>query len=209
MARIFWPAVLLILRAGFPPCAATQVSSDQARRAGNVPYRVRRTGDAIRLDARFAESVWHDADSIVDFRQREPLEGAPASERTVVKIVRDDHQLYVSIRAFDRDMAGVRSTQLRRDADLSSDDNLTILIDSYRDRRGAFLFRSNPNGAMWDAQLVGLDNLNENWNGIWDVATRRDAESWTAEFEIPIRTLRFNPGNETIGLNVGRFIRRK
>jgi hypothetical protein len=163
----------------------------------------------IRLDARLAESDWNKADSIVDFRQREPVEGAPASERTVVKMVRTDALLYVAVRAYDRQMQAVRSTQLRRDADLSSDDNITILIDSYRDRRGAFLFRTNPNGAMWDAQLTGLDNVNDNWNGIWDVATRRDSLSWTAEFAIPLRTLRFNPGNDAVGLNIRRFIRRK
>jgi hypothetical protein len=106
-------------------------------------------------------------------------------------------------------MANVRGAQLRRDADLSSDDNITILIDSYRDRRGAFLFRTNPHGAMWDAQLTGFDNVNENWNGIWDVTTRRDSVSWIAEFAIPLTTLRFNPSNDVIGLNVRRFIRRK
>src|SRR5213076_369283 len=148
------------------------------------------------LDARLAEAAWLVADSVVDFRQREPMEGVPASERTVVKIIRNAERLYVAIRAYDREMRAVRGTQLRRDADLSSDDNVTILIDSYRDRRGAFLFRTNPNGTMWDAQLVGLDNLNENWNGIWDVVTRRDSVSWSAEFAIPLRTLRFNPGND-------------
>jgi hypothetical protein len=61
---------------------------------------------------------------------------------------------------------------------------------------------------MWDAQLTGFDNVNENWNGIWDVATRRDSASWSAEFAIPLRTLRFNPGNNIIGLNVRRVIRR-
>jgi hypothetical protein len=101
------------------------------------------------------------------------------------------------------------SSQRRRDADLSTDDNVTILIDSYRDRRGAFLFQTNPSGAMWDAQLTGLDNVNQNWNGIWDVATRRDSVSWAAEFAIPLATLRFNPGNDVIGLNIRRFIRRK
>src|SRR5205814_1452768 len=50
---------------------------------------------------------------------------------------------------------------------------------------------------------------NQNWNGIWDVATRRDSMSWIAELEIPIRTLRFRPGNDVIGLNVRRLIRRK
>ena len=165
--------------------------------------------EAVRLDGSLAGPAWSAADSIVDFRQREPLEGAPASERTVVKVIRDARNLYVGVRAYDRDIAGVRASQLRRDADLSSDDNVTILIDSYRDRRSAFLFRTNPNGAMWDAQLVGLDNVNENWNGIWDVTTRRDSNSWTAEFAIPIRTLRFRRGSDAVGLNVRRFIRRK
>jgi len=148
-------------------------------------------------------------DSIVDFRQREPVEGAPATERTVVKVIRVADLIYVAVRAYDSNARGVRSSQLRRDADMSSDDNITVLIDSYRDRRGAFLFRTNPNGAMWDAQLVGLDNVNENWNGIWDVVTSRDSVSWSAEFAIPLRTLRFNPGNDIIGLNIRRVIRRK
>ena len=169
---------------------------------------VRRATDAVRLDARAEEAVWRGADSIVDFRQREPVEGAPASERTVVKVLRDEERIYVLVRAYDRDVPGLRASQLRRDADLSSDDNVTVLIDSYRDRRGAFLFRTNPNGAMWDAQLVGLENLNASWNGIWEVATRRDSVSWTAEFAIPLQTLRFDPRNDVIGLNVRRFIRR-
>src|SRR6266581_2764084 len=172
-------------------------------------YRVRATNEHVRLDARFSEPVWATADSIVDFRQREPLEGPPATERTVVKIIRDAERLYVAVRAYDHDVRGIRSAQLRRDADLSSDDNVTLLVDSYRDRRGAFLFRTNPNGAMWDAQLTGLDNVNENWNGIWDVVTRRDSVSWSAEFAIPLRTLRFNPSKDVIGLNVRRVIRRK
>src|SRR5437667_4811339 len=172
-------------------------------------YRVRTTSEPIRLDARFAEGIWQALDSIVDFRQREPLEGSPATERTVVKIVRDAERLYVAVRAYDHDVRSIRSAQLRRDADLSSDDNVTLLVDSYRDRRGAFLFRTNPNGAMWDAQLTGLDNVNENWNGIWEVATRHDSESWSAEFAIPLRTLRFNPSNDVIGLNIRRVIRRK
>ncbi len=179
------------------------------RNAAEPAYRVRVTTEPIRLDARFAEPIWQTVDSIIDFRQREPLEGAPATERTVVKLVRSGDQLYVAVRAYDREMSRVRGAQLRRDADLSSDDNITLLIDSYRDRRGAFLFRTNPNGAMWDAQLTGFDNVNENWNGIWDVVTRRDSVSWSAEFAIPLRTLRFNPANDVVGLNVRRVIRRK
>jgi hypothetical protein len=184
------------------PCAAQS-------NATTGMYKVVRAVPEVRLDGRLDNPLWLAADSITELRQREPLEGAPASERTVIKVIRDATTIYVAVRAYDRDMSSVRASQLRRDADLSSDDNITILIDSYRDRRGAFLFRTNPNGAMWDGQLVGLDNINENWNGIWEVVTNRDSVSWIAEFAIPIRTLRFNPANAAIGLNVRRFIRRK
>ena len=55
---------------------------------GEASYRVRVASQPIRLDARFSEAVWQTVDSIVDFRQREPLEGSLATERTVVKVVR-------------------------------------------------------------------------------------------------------------------------
>ena len=168
------------------------------------------TSRRIRLDGRLDESDWARADSLTDFRQREPVAGEPASERTVVKALRGADALYIGVRAYDGDARHIRATELRRDADLSSDDNLQLLIDSFHDRRGAFVFGTNPNGARWDAQLTDLDNLNENWNGIWDVAVSRDAGGWTAEFRIPFATLRFrNKPGMRFGFNVRRFIRRK
>ena len=149
-------------------------------------------------------------DSIDDFRQREPREGSPATERTVVKVAHDAEAIYIVVRCYDSDMRGVRASQLRRDADLSSDDNIQLLIDSYDDRRSAFVFGTNPNGAMWDAQFSGVDDLNENWNGVWDVAVSRETSGWTAEFRIPLLALRFHAGiNQEFGFNVRRFIRRK
>src|SRR6478672_6383361 len=157
---------------------ARQASSETRRSEVSV----RRVAGVVRLDGTLRESFWARADSIVDFRQREPVEGAPASERTVVRVVRDADALYVAVHAYDRAPEAIRATQLRRDADLSSDDNITLLIDSFHDRRSAFVFQTNPNGAMWDAQFSGVDILNENWNGIWDVVVTRDSTGWLAEF---------------------------
>lgn len=171
---------------------------------------VRRGAAPLRLDARLAGPAWHDADSIVDLRQREPIVGEPATERTVVLVLRDDDALYVRVRAYDSDATKIRASEYRRDADLAGDDNVQILIDSFHDRRGAFVFGTNPNGAMWDAQLVDLDNLNVDWNGIWDVAVTRDSAGWTATFRIPFSTLRFHGGaDQRFGFNVRRFVRRK
>src|SRR5205807_4001741 len=75
----------------------------------------------ISLDGRLDGAAWASAASITDFRQREPSVGAPASERTVVKVLRDATALYVAVRAYDGDMRHVRASELRRDADLSGD----------------------------------------------------------------------------------------
>ena len=167
------------------------------------------TRQVIRLDGRLAEAAWATADSLSDFRQREPREGAPPTERTVVRILRDGQALYIGVRAWDQAAQGIRATQLRRDADLESDDNIVILIDGFHDRRGAFLFATNPRGAMWDAQFSGVDVLNEDWNGLWEVAATRDTAGWTAEFRIPFSTLRYRPGPTTgFGFNIRRLIRR-
>lgn len=201
-----WEVVLAITVAWPRPAFSQQDSANRPDPPSSL--RAAAAGEAIRLDGRLDEDAWAGVDSIVDLRQREPEEGRPATEQTVVKVLRTADALYVGVRAHDRDVRLLRATQLRRDADLSVDDNVTLLLDSFHDRRSGFVFRTNPNGAMWDAQFSGVDDADENWNGIWDVAVTRDALGWTAEFRIPFRTLRFRDGDGVFGFNVQRFIRR-
>src|SRR5205807_1192912 len=133
------------------------------RAASSAPIPATLSRAPVWLEGRLDEPFWAAADSINAFRQREPLEGSPATERTVVKVAHDADALYIVVRCYDSNMRSVRASQLRRDADLSSDDNVQLLIDSFDDRRSAFVFATNPNGALWDAQFSGVDDLNENW----------------------------------------------
>src|SRR5436189_4440642 len=189
---------------------AAQQENSGGRRTSSATIRATLIRAPVTLDGRLDEPFWAAADSIDDFRQREPLEGSPTTERTVVRVAHDADALYIVVRCYDSNMRSVRASQLRRDADLSSDDNVRLLIDSFDDRRSAFVFGTNPNGALWDAQFSGVDDLNENWNGIWDVAVSRESAGWTAEFRIPLLALRFHAGtNPEFGFNVRRFIRRK
>src|SRR5437899_1713887 len=183
---------------------AAQQDNSGGRRASSATIRATPIRAPVTLDGRLDEPFWAAADSIDDFRQREPLEGSPATERTVVKVAHDADALYIVVRCYDSSMRSVRASQLRRDADLSSDDNVRLLIDSFDDRRSAFVFATNPNGTLWDAQFSGVDDLNENWNGIWDVAVSRDSGGWTAEFRIQLIAMRFHAGtNPEFGFNVG------
>ena len=148
-------AVTLALAQGPLPGAAVPSPRPSTGSARIVPaIRLHHVpAGAIRLDGRLDEVEWSQADSITDLRQRDPDNGAPASERTVIRILGTPDALIIGVRAYDTNPDEIRATQLRRDADLSTDDHVSLLIDSFRDNRGAFVFRTNPNGARLDAQL--------------------------------------------------------
>ena len=99
--------------------------------------------------------------------------------------------------------------QLRRDADLSSDDTFTLLLDPQRDRRSGYLFSVNPNGALYDAEILGPDDTNSDWDGRWDARARLTSWGWSAEIWLPWQTLRYGANGAPWGLNLERFIRRK
>jgi uncharacterized protein DUF5916 len=177
--------------------------------AAGAQSRAVRTEAAIRLDGVPDEAVWRLADSIADFTQSEPLEGRPATERTVVRLLRTARGLYVGVWAYDSLPERIRHSQLRRDSDLESDDVVTVMLDPLRDRRSGYLFSVNPNGALSDAEILNFQNRNADWDGVWDARARRGPEGWTAELFIPWQTLRYRPDQDVWGVNIDRLIRRK
>ena len=169
-----------------------------------------RTNEPIKVDGRLDEAIWNIAQPIGDLRQREPVEGAEASEATEIRIAYTDAALYFAIVCRDRTASGIVSTQLTRDADLDVDDRITIVLDPFLDHRNGFFFQINPAGARSDGQVSNnAEHLTFEWDGIWNAAARRDADGWTAEIEIPFKTLRFAPGQTVWGINVERQIKRR
>lgn len=179
--------------------------------ASTAPAAVRalRTTAAIRLDGVPDEPAWLSADSITDFTQREPHEGESATERTVVRLLATDAGLWVALWAYDRTRERIRRSQLRRDADLGSDDRFAILLDPQSDRRSGYVFQVNPNGALYDGEVRSHENVNADWNGVWDARARLADFGWTAELFIPWQTLRYPAAGGRWGMNCGRFIRHK
>ncbi len=164
----------------------------------------------IVVDGRLDEPAWRRAEVGTNFRQREPREGAPASERTEFSIAYTPTTLYVALRAFDRAPGRIIAKEMERDAELASDDSFVLVFDTFLDGRNSFAFATNPNGARHDALITdeGRD-VNEEWDGVWSVKARRTTDGWTAEIGIPFATLRFDPALDRWGLNVQRLIRRK
>lgn len=170
--------------------------------------RVRTIQTNIRLDGILNEADWALADSIWEFRQKEPVENGDPSERTVVRLLATPAGLAVGWWLYDRNPAGIVRTQLRRDAVLRSDDYVSMVIDGLSDQRSAFYFRTNANGALWDGEHVSFDSGNEEWDGVWDVRTQITDEGWTAEMLIPWATLRYPEDVASMGMNFRRFLPR-
>ena len=139
------------------------LGAQRALQINGVDHRVYRTSREITLDGRFTEPEWAQADSIADFRQKDPVEGAPGTERTVVRLLATPTGLAIGWSCYDRDAANIVRSQVRRDAELRSDDYVSMGIDGLHDKRSAFYFRSNANGAMWDGEHVDIETGNESW----------------------------------------------
>jgi len=180
-----------------------------------------RVEEAPRIDGRLDEAAWSRAEVATGLRQREPLEGDPATETTEVRVLYTESALYLGVTLRDREPGAIVARTYDRDAlarfgifgglDGVPDDAFAFVLDTYHDRRNAYLFMTNPLGNLTDALIENEGaGVNVDWDGVWDVATRRTAEGWTAEIEVPFWTLKFvgeNPG--TWGFNFARVIKRR
>src|SRR6266550_3455240 len=192
---------LAVLCVAVPPSLIAQnIHPTPAPDARAVPLR-----EEIHLDGKLDETVWHTAPPAADFRQNQPHEGQPATQRTEVRFAFDDAAIYVGARMFDDSGAGgVRTRLVRRDADMNSD-YLEVIFDTYHDHIGRLFFQVNPSGVKQDANGLGGGG-DPSWDPVWEVETNIDSLGWTAEMRIPFSQLRYPATSEeqTWGLQIWR-----
>jgi hypothetical protein len=205
--RSRWLVFVLFVAVG-PVTVRGQASEVRVARAARVER-------APKLDGTLDDPLWSKAEPTSDFRQREPYETQPATERTEVRVIYTNHEVYFGIACYDSDPRGIVATELRRDLSQALDDYFEILIDSTHDRRNAYVFQINPLGTQVDG-LITEERRSESvdfdpgWDGVWTSNARITDEGWTATIGIPFSTLNFTQSQDVVwGLNFKRFIRRK
>jgi hypothetical protein len=178
---------------------------------GQRTVTARRTELIPRIDGDLTEEAWGKAAVSLNFTQQEPHEGAPSSERTDLLVLYTTTTLYVGVICHDADPSGIRATERRRDEGFGEDDRVSLVLDTFHDHRSAFLFRTNPLGAQYDALISDEGkSINANWDEKWEVAAQINSAGWTVEFAIPFRSLRASESNgRDWGIDVERIIRRK
>ena len=182
--------------------AAQQPASVRPRLRASV------TRARVHLDGKLDDPAWATADSIT-LTQVEPNEGAAPSARTVVRVLVTAGAVIIGIRADDAEPGGIVSFARQRDAALSNEDHVKIVVDTYGDGRSGYVFAVNPSGARYDALVTAQgESENVNWDAIWEAATARGPQGWSAEILIPVKSLMFREGLTEWGFNIQRRIQR-
>jgi hypothetical protein len=172
----------------------------------NTSYTTQRTGtNPPEIDGKLEDAVWAEVAWGDSFTQRQPYDGKPPTFKTQFKILYDDINIYVGIRAFDDNPLTIVKRLTRRDE--SDGDIVEVTFDSYFDKLTGFQFTVNAAGVKSDAILTNDNNNDFTWDPIWFVKTNVDSLGWTAEMKIPLNQLRFSSKPEqTWGLQVFRLL---
>jgi hypothetical protein len=176
---------------------------------GQLDVRVPRVEEpGVRVDGRLDEPAWRSAAVLTGFTQSTPAEGIPARERTETLVFYTPRELFIGIRAHASDPSRIRSTLAERDQ-ITADDHVRILLDTFHDRRRAFALFVNPLGIQQDGTFSDgeFNGFTFSPDFIFDSRGRLTGEGYEVEIRIPLRSLKFPSGaTQTWGLNVIRVI---
>ncbi len=172
-------------------------------------YKATYVTTAPSIDGILNDEIWNLGEWVDDFTQNEPYNGRPASQRTEFKILFDDNNLYVAIKAYDTNPDSIVNRLTRRDE--ADGDLVAILVDSYHDQRTAFCFGVSSAGVKYDQMFTGDGQSQDGtWDPNWWVKTSLNKDGWIAEMKIPFSQVRFEKSSGDVwGLEMARIIYRR
>ena len=164
------------------------------------------------------DAAWQAATPATGFRVVRPVEGQLASQRTEVAVGFTDTALYIGVVCYDENPAGIVYADSRRDSSMDDTDSFQVILDPFADRQNGFVFGTTPTAVEYDGQVTnqgsgtfgsGGGGFNLNWDTTWSVRTKIGEFGWSAEMEIPFKSLRYSAEEvQAWGINFQRNIRR-
>ena len=168
---------------------------------------------AITMDGKLDEPAWQNAPRL-KLVQQSPRPEAPTPYETEVRVILATGRIYFGFQCKDPDPRHISVHTMRRDetmgreGETKTDDTLSIVLDTYGDRRTGYFFQINAAGTRTDGLISNPESVSLDWDGIWDARTARTPDGWSAEIIIPTRTLSFTRGLNAWGLNLERYVPR-
>ncbi|MDR0750349.1 MAG: carbohydrate binding family 9 domain-containing protein [Tannerellaceae bacterium] len=143
------------------------------------------------IDGALRDDCWENAGEWYGaFVQQQPDEGKPETEETCLKVLYDNHNIYVAFRALDAEPDRINRWPVPRDQ--IEGDAVCVVFDSYADKRTGFAFALTAGGTKADFLCTNTDDDDYTWNAVWEGRISSDSEGWYAEFRIPLSQLRYS-----------------
>lgn len=170
---------------------------------------IRKTNQEIIIDGKLDDAAWQSADSAYNFMQQFPSDTSYANSQTIAKILYDDQYVYISGIMFNLEKDRKYFTpSLRRDFFGDAVDSFSVIFDTFQDETNGFIFGINPFGVRREGLLTnggtGMEGFSLDWDNKWFGEAIMHDGYWTAEMAIPLKTLRFNEGQEAWNINFYR-----
>ena len=169
---------------------------------------VKLNSHSIKFDGSLNDPVWNDAVFVSDFLQKEPTEGGQPVDSTRIAIMYDDEALYIGAHMYCKNPQALRMHLDKHDVQGPAE-QLIVCLDTYLDRRTAYVFGVNTAGVRFDRFHYedSEGSRDFSYNPVWEAKTAEDNTGWTAEMRIPFSQLRFNKADQqTWGVNFNRWI---
>ena len=143
----------------------------------------------IEIDGLINEAIWSKAKIADGFTQSTPIFGNPASQKTEVKVLYGNDALYVSAVMYEPSRDSITTTLSNRD-DFGNADYFGVIIDTYGSSTIGFAYIVTSAGVQID-DLHSADDVDNNWNSVWQSAVTVHNDKWIVEIKIPFSALRF------------------
>lgn len=163
-----------------------------------------RLDDSITVDGVLDEAAWQKATLLTGFTQYLPVDQRPAADSTRVLVWYSATAIYFGIRAYEAHGA-VRATLADRDR-IDGEDHVQILLDTYLDRRRAFVFAVNGLGVQADGIRAdsrssvtpknGFGNVDLSPDFIYESKGRLTPQGFEVEMRIPFKSMRYAAGSQ-------------
>jgi len=127
---------------------------------------------------------------ITTFTQKEPHDGAPASQQTEAYLGYTDKNFYAVFLAFDKEPKKLRARMLRREL-IDDDDQVGMLLDTFHDHRHAYYFYVNPYGIQQDGLWSETQGPDNSFDTVWHTYTKITSNGFMVILEVPFKSLRF------------------
>jgi hypothetical protein len=180
-----------------------------------------RVKEAPKIDGSLSDPAWQETVPVSNFRMAEPQPNQDPTEKTELRVIYDEANLYIGILCYDSEPGRIAANTMAHDTggtqqgwgfghtpQAPSDDLIRVLLDPFQDKRTAYIFFVNPISARGEG-LAYAGSSSLNWDGVWEAKSRILEDGWSAELRIPFKTISFKPGLTIWGINVERTIARK